>query len=293
MRVIDLFSGMGGFSYGFKQSNFQIDQGIDSWDKALKSYSTYLKAPTKQIKIDEYFPTKKDFDLVIVGGSPCQDFSRLNTKRNIYSKRASLVLDYCRIIKAIQPEVFVFENVIGLAKWAETAIFELKGYKITKNIINSENFGIAQSRKRKIFIGSKKRTIEIKNPLIKSVKTVREVFNSIKDNWGFANHSKSTIEKFSKITSNSWISVSEKSNYEGVIRLTWDNPACAITNIKKAQILHPEENRVISIAEALGLQDFPNWYIPFGSDTDKAIQIANAIPPGVSKAIANKIIERI
>ncbi|KKL17884.1 hypothetical protein LCGC14_2481090, partial [marine sediment metagenome] len=85
-------------------------------------------------------------------------------------------------------EVFVFENVIGLAKWAETAIFELKGYKITKNIINSENFGIAQSRKRKIFIGSKKRTIEIKNPIIKSVKSVREVFNSIKDNWGFANH---------------------------------------------------------------------------------------------------------
>ncbi|OLS23093.1 MAG: Modification methylase AplI [Candidatus Heimdallarchaeota archaeon LC_3] len=106
-------------------------------------------------------------------------------------------------------------------------------------------------------------------------------------------HNKSTIEKFSKINSNSWISVSEKSNYEGIIRLAWDKPACAITNIKKAQILHPKENRVISIAEALELQDFPNWYIPFGSDTDKAIQIANAIPPGVSKAIANKIIERI
>lgn len=284
---------MGGFSLGFKQAGFKIHQGLDQWKIALDSYSKHIKADTKLVKLNDYFPTKKDFDLIIVGGSPCQDFSRQNKKRNIYSKRSQLVLDYCRIIEAIQPDVFVFENVVGLSKWAESAILELKKYKITKNIIDSQYFNIAQGRKRKIFIGSKKKRIIINNPLIYSIKTVKDVFEKIKQNWGFVNHKDETIKKFSQVQSTSWISNSENSDYQGIIRLTFDKVSCSITNVKKAQILHPKKDRVISLAEALALQDFPDWYIPEGSDTSKAIQIANAIPPGISYAIANQINKRL
>jgi len=63
----------------------------------------------------------------------------------------------------------------------------------------------------------------------------------------------------------------------------------AITNIKKAQILHPEENRIISIAEAMALQGIPSWYIPEGPDTDKAKMIANAVPPKLAYRIAEAI----
>lgn len=295
LRVLDLFSGMGGFSFGFKQAHYQIDQGLDYWDIACKSFEKHLCSPAKVINLEDYFPSKLDFDIVVIGSSPCQDFSRNNTKRNIFSKRAQLSLDYCRIITALQPEVFVFENVLGLPKWVESAIFDIKGYKITKNILDSQFFGVPQSRRRKIFIGSKKRTISLTKKLsdFTNIITVKEVFKKIKDNWGFSSHNKKTIEKFSHVNSNNWISASQKSDYQGIIRLAWDKPACAITNIKKAQILHPSENRVISLAEALALQDFPSWYIPEGSDTAKAIQIGNAVPPGLSKAIAQEITGRI
>ena len=118
MRVDDLFCGMGGTSLGFKQAGFTIDHGVDSNQTALDTYTKYIEAPGKLLDISTYYPGRGDYDAVIIGGTPCQDFSISNKKRNIYSKRSQLVLDFCRIVKAVQPEAFMFENVIHLSKWA-------------------------------------------------------------------------------------------------------------------------------------------------------------------------------
>lgn len=289
LRVLDLCSGAGYFSYGFKQAGYLLDGGIDNWTPAVKTYNKYLPAECRLIDLMEYFPTKKDYDMVVLGATPCQDFSRANKNRNIFSKRAQLVLDFCRIITAMQPDIFVFENVIGLSKWAEQALFEIKDYNITKNIVDSKYYGVPQSRRRKIFIGSKERHIKMMEPTDYTIHTVREAFAYIHNNWGFTNHRPETVEKFRKITSTSWISKSPDSDYEGVIRLSWDDPACAITDVKKAQILHPEEDRVISIAEAMALQGIPEWYIPVGNEVDQAKQVGNAVPPKLAYHIAERI----
>jgi len=292
MRVFDYFCGMGGISYGFKQAGYDIEEGIDNWPTALKTYTKYIEAPGREVGIEEYYPGRNDFDAIIVGGTPCQDFSIANKKRNIYSKRSQLVLDYCRIVKAVQPQIFVFENVPHLSRWASAALLEMPGYKVTETIINTAQYGVPQRRKRKIFVGSKQRFIEVKPPLGIKTLTVKDAFETIPENWGFTKHRLETIERFSNVDSKTWIS-NTPSEYQGTIRLSWDTPSCGVGNVKKFRILHPVENRVISLAEALSLQGFPSWYIPKGTDTDKAVQIADAVPPMLAYHIATTIRDRL
>jgi len=289
MRVDDLFCGMGGTSLGFKQAGFTIDHGVDNNQTALDTYTKYIEAPGKLLDISTYYPGRGDYDAIIIGGSPCQDFTIMNKKRNVYSKRSQLVLDFCRIVKAVQPEAFMFENVIHLSKWAEAALKEIPGYKVTKNIVKASDYGVPQTRQRKIFIGAKKKHITLRPPGEPN-RTVRDAFSEISENWGYVKHRPETVEKYSKVTNLTWDKKPWlESSYAGIIRLQYDQPSCGIVNVKKAQILHPEENRSITLAEALSLQGFPQWYIPTGTDTAKAQQIADAVPPRLAYHCARAI----
>jgi len=289
MRVLDLCCGMGGISYGFKEYGFEIDQGIDVSKTALRTYSKYVEATGTLMGIEEYNPTRKDFDMIIVGGTPCQDFSIANRKRNIYSKRSQLVIDYCRIVKAVQPDSFVFENVPHLSKWGAVALLEMPGYKVTETLVNTADYGVPQERKRRIFIGNKKKHLPLVPPPGVSTPTVKETFEKIPDNWGFVKHRPETIEKFKTMHTTKWKNNTGTSAYQGTRRLVWNEPSCGIGNVKKFRLLHPKDNRSISLAEALALQGFPHWYIPCGTDTEKAQQIADAVPPQLAYHIANTV----
>jgi len=287
-RVVDIPSGMGGISYGFKLAGYEIDLGVDLDSDSVKSFRDNLSAPGKVMDMRDFTPSKKDYDIIIVGGPPCQSFSLINTNRNIFDARAQLSLELCRIIHDVQPEAFVFENVMSTPKWLKAAVKEIRGYKVTENVVNSMYYGVAQSRRRRVFIGTRKKHIKINVPLLYEVKTVRDAFTEIPENWGYTNHMPHTVEKFKKFHKKTWTS-NYKATFAGTVRLQWDEPACAIVNYKKAQILHPMEPRSITGAEALALQGFPAWYVPCGTETSKAIQIANAVPPGLAKAVATEM----
>lgn len=292
LRLKDVCCGAGLMSYGFQEAGFEVDEGLDNWPTAIATYDKYI-GKGRLVDISDYYPTKHDYDVIVVGATPCQDFSRSNRKRNVFGKRAQLVLDFCRIVKAIQPEVFVFENVIHLSKWAEVALFELKDYKVTKSIVDSAYYGVPQHRRRKIFIGCQSRHITMVRPSEYEFITVRDALEPITDNWGFMKHRPETVEKFRKVDSTTWISMEPTSDYQGVIRLSWDTPACSITNVKKSQILHPDIHRSITTAEAAALQGFPPWYIPEGNEVDKAVQVSNATPRMLAYHIASRILSGV
>lgn len=276
---------MGGDSYGFQQAGYDVDLGLDNWKDALLTFRKHIGAPVKMVDLEDYYPSKKDYDVIIVGGTPCQDFSTMNTKHDIFSKRAQLVLDFCRVVSAMKPVAFVFENVMSIPKWVHAAIMDIPGYKTTLSIVDSVHYGVPQNRRRKVFIGARRRHIKVEAPLVYRAKTVREAFAEIPENWGYMRHMAHTLEKFRTFKETQWTSNYE-ATFSGTIRLKWDEPSCAVVNVKKAQMLHPSEDRVITLAEALALQGFPNWFIPEGSDTSKATQIANAVPPGLARNVA-------
>lgn len=107
---------------------------------------------------------------LFVGGSPCQSFSLMGKRKGLADARGTLFFDYARLIKEIQPKVFIFENVPGMIShdkgntWKViSSTFKSLGYDIHYEILSSENYGIPQRRKRLFvvgFLGLKKRDFE-------------------------------------------------------------------------------------------------------------------------------------
>lgn len=107
----------------------------------------------------EIYKNKVD---LFVGGSPCQSFSIIGKKAGLDDVRGTLFYDYARLIKQIEPKVFVYENVPGMLvhdhgnTWKViNSIFESLGYTVHYSILNAKDYGIPQDRKRLFVVGIK------------------------------------------------------------------------------------------------------------------------------------------
>jgi DNA (cytosine-5)-methyltransferase 1 len=171
LKIVDLFSGVGGLSYGFAHdNNFEIIAANEILPKMSKAYE--LNHPSvrmyckdirdfglKDLEMD--FGTKKgDIDL-IVGGPPCQAYSTVG-KRVINDPRGKLFQEYYRVLKELDPKVFLFENVKGLLSMQNgdlakniVSLFESLGYKVVYKVLNAADYGVPQIRERVIMIGTK------------------------------------------------------------------------------------------------------------------------------------------
>ena len=96
---------------------------------------------------------------VLDGSPPCQGFSTAG-KRKMDDGRNQLFREYVRLLRGLEPKVFVMENVRGMVLGRMKLIFaeimrELKasGYKVSARLMNAMYFGVPQSRQRMIFIG--------------------------------------------------------------------------------------------------------------------------------------------
>lgn len=177
VRFIDLFAGMGGIRLGFEQAfnnaGYKTKCVFTSEIKesAVKAYKKHFKE--KKIAGDitavksEKIP---DFDFLL-GGFPCQAFSVAGRQRGFADTRGTLFFEIERILRDKSPYGFVLENVEGLVvhdleqntvkpgRTLKTILHKLEvelRYKVTWNILDAQDFGIAQARRRIYIVGVKK-----------------------------------------------------------------------------------------------------------------------------------------
>ena len=101
---------------------------------------------------------------ILVGGSPCQSFSTYGLKKGLEDARGTLFYDYARMIKEVQPKVFIFENVRGLLMHDKgktwdviKGVFDSLDYEIgVPQVLNAQDYGLPQMRKRLFVVGIKK-----------------------------------------------------------------------------------------------------------------------------------------
>jgi DNA (cytosine-5)-methyltransferase 1 len=100
---------------------------------------------------------------LFVGGSPCQSFSAVGFQKGLEDARGTLFYEFARLIKEIQPNVFIYENVRNMLNhdhgntWTIIkGVFESLGYDLDVEILNAVNFGIPQKRNRLFVLGVKK-----------------------------------------------------------------------------------------------------------------------------------------
>lgn len=175
-NVLDLFCGCGGMSWGLAKKGFNIVAGIDIWDIALKTYKhNHKQAQAINLDITDADPIEllnsKGIDPrsidVIIGGPPCQGFSK-NTPaswRFLEDPRNQLYKAYLRFVKHIDPKIVIIENVAeiynafnGIVRNEIINTLKEWGYKVDVRIINMSHYGIPQKRRRCFFFASKKGT---------------------------------------------------------------------------------------------------------------------------------------
>ncbi len=133
----------------------------------------------------KYYKGKVD---LFVGGSPCQSFSLVGKQRGLEDTRGTLFYEYARLIKEIEPKVFIYENVKAILSnddgktWEKMKeVFLGLGYKVfymngdSPSVLNAKNYGIPQNRERMFVVGFKNdieliRNFEFPKPIPLNIK---------------------------------------------------------------------------------------------------------------------------
>lgn len=172
IRVIDLFSGAGGLSYGFESAGCDIELAIEKDLWAVDTYRrNHINKNIQELDIttipDDYFRQYRGKIDIVMGGPPCQGFSiAASNRRKKDDSRNTLYQHFLRAVSQINPKIVLIENVkeiVGYKLPDGTKIiddikrfFDGNGYSYDFAILNCRNYGIPQDRKRFFFLAIKK-----------------------------------------------------------------------------------------------------------------------------------------
>ena len=162
MKLLELFSGIGGFTLGLEQAGFKFDKvqfsEIDKY--AISVYQHHFKEAEYVGSITDVHGKRGQAD-IITFGSPCQDFSIAGKRAGMGGERSSLISQAIRLITEIQPKFFIWENVKGTFSsndgadfWAIIQEFaNIGGYRLEWQLLNTSWF-LPQNRERIYLVGS-------------------------------------------------------------------------------------------------------------------------------------------
>jgi len=325
-----------------RQAGIDVIAGIDFDPDCKKTYeknnpgSQFILSDVFELKekeLEEKLSLDKDDDnLVLIGCSPCQYFSIIQTDKKKSEQSKDLLKEFHRFVKYFNPGYVVVENVPGFASRKEESGLTLftddlisKGYAVKYDVVNLNNYGVPQTRKRFSLVASRVNKDCVfpkpkrgKKPTVMDVLGTRNGFENIqagyKDNTK-RDHSASRLSDKNLLRLKGTPSGGDalwwrddkalgREKYKGkgfadnYGRMAWDKPAPTITtkffSLSNGRFGHPEEHRAISIREGAALQTFPKRYY-FYSDSiqGNARMIGNAVPPEYARRIGKAIMDSI
>jgi len=343
LTAISLFSGAGGDTIGLEAAGFEVIAYSEIWDKARLTHdknfpdSKWLgedvSGDITKITDDEFRKYAGKVDLIFAG-FPCQGFSHAG-KKDSNDPRNKLFWEFVRATEIIQPRWIIGENVAGLLKRKTddgqemisnviAKAFEDIGYKLAEpEILNAEDFGVPQKRRRVFFVGNKEgiefsfpqpthkkdEFVGIKSVLESSVENVVEIDPASVAHFKHENifnitqESPLCMEKphpflklrasedrisFGKRISPNHIELSDLEAPTKTIHCGYAFQPRLFVPIKYKEKFYARE---FTISELAQIQSFPKEYQFVGSKADIIKQIGNAVPPMLSKVIAEKIID--
>ena len=312
-KVVSLFSGCGGSSLGYQMAGGKVLLAVEWDDNAVQTYR--LNFPDTKVWHGDIHQLSTESILeasglnmgeldILDGSPPCQGFSTAG-KRDFCDLRNQLYNEYIRILRGLQPKVFVMENVSGMVKGKMKLIFadiltQLKasGYWVKARLMNAMYYGVPQSRQRMIFIGVRNDLdIEPSHPNPQTRPTsLREALEGLED-IGEIHYPEGKAKEIGRLLK-PWQDGSDitKDSFFNLKKLDLNQPSRTLTKtIRESQCghLHPTENRFLTISELKRVSTYPDSFQFIGSFRDQWARIGNSVPPLFMKAIATHINENI
>jgi DNA (cytosine-5)-methyltransferase 1 len=311
LNFIDLFSGAGGLSCGLVMAGYTPVGSVEIMEQAVSTYKYNFvdkkgfkenvetrDIRDKSIKEDLYKSVSGVNVDLIVGGFPCQGFSMAGN-RIVTDKRNTLYLDMLEIVDHIRPKVVVMENVTGLrsmlgGKVEEKIIndFEGIGYKINVATLNAADYYTPQTRKRVIFIGNRlgkenyhPKQILSPDKYITTKEAISDLMKHKSDtlfNHIPTSHSEEMQKKLLSVKEGESLYKNYSDSWK---KCPWNKPSCTVKENHGGVNIHPKLPRVLTAREMARLQSFPDDFIFQGSKKWQLVQIGNAVPCYLGKAV--------
>ena len=319
-KIVSLFAGAGGLDLGFKEAGFPISVAIDLAPGAIRTHKRNFPNTHSEVGDLIKLQPKGVLEIVkrvippgehiaVIGGPPCQGFSRANSASLANDPRNKLPKLYVEIVQALQKdytvEFIVFENVLGIRDKKHIDTFnalksDLKSLHldVTEKELCAVDFGVPQNRRRIILTGVRadQGYGEIKPRKRAGLRTVREAIEDLPlpiyfqrglDPSTFPAHPNHwTMQPKSARFENPEAHVGDGRSFK---RLKWDEASPTIAFGHREIHVHPSGRRRLSIYEALLLQGFPSSFVLEGNLAEQVAQISNAVPPPLARSVANAV----
>lgn len=309
MTFVDLFCGAGGLSKGLEMAGLQGICGLDWFNEACMTYNRNFDHPFINGDIKDPENKKKFYDTVrqqlngrklsiVAGGFPCQGFSMAGN-RIVDDPRNSLYKELIEIVVELQPDFVICENVKGLRTMLKGLVekkiladFNQIGYDMTVTTLCAADYYTPQKRERVIFIGNRK---GLRNFHPKPILSPGEYITTGQAIGDLIDHP--VDPEFNHVPTVHRPDMAKRimetpegeSLYKGYSdawkKCPWDAPSCTIKENHGGVNLHPKLPRVLTAREMARLQSFPDGFIFEGKKNKQLVQIGNAVPPLLGKAI--------
>lgn len=301
----------GQVSLALERCGYEILGAFDIDGEALAAHQqNFPSVRTFDIDLaNEYAPSRlkaicmpKGVDL-IWASPPCQSHTLMG-HRDPNDPRGAVYIQEMRLAIALEPEAIIFENVSAIAyghvnslgrRTLRLSIQLLKeaGYNVIETIQNAKDCGVPQSRERHFIVASKKR-LSAPKPAQEPV-TVRDAFKDVPTGrWPRTRHSPKVIQRYSTVQPG------KKDRVGWHKRLEWDKPSPTLTAGSRhpssrggahtpCRPIHPSENRLITVEEAIRLQCLPDDFILHDSVSLALHFIGEGVPPPLAEKIVKMV----
>lgn len=309
LTFVDLFCGAGGLSKGFEMAGLHGICGLDWFDEAGMTYRRNFDHPFVNGDIKSAEKKKEFYDTVrkqlngrqldiVAGGFPCQGFSMAGN-RIVDDPRNSLYLELVEIVRTLQPNYVVCENVKGLRSMLNGKVeqkilddFRAIGYEMNVATLCAADYMTPQKRERVIFIGNRlglqnlhPKAILDPEHYVTTGQAIADLMNHPEDpafNHVPTRHRPDMAQRMQNLAEG-------ESLYEGYSdawkKCPWNEASCTIKENHGGVNIHPRLPRVLTAREMARLQSFPDDFIFEGPKNKQLVQIGNAVPPYLGKAI--------
>lgn len=318
--VLSLFCGCGGLDLGFEQQEYEVGLAYDMRSAAVQSHNN-ARSSNRAFVRDV---SKLTLDILdadhgslfapngVIGGPPCQSFSRGNVSKSEDDPRRLMVANFFNVSlllhRRCQLDFIVMENVTEveraddgelLAK--EVRRLEAAGFSVNTAVYNSVEYGVAQSRRRLILVAinrkKRSRAWEPPPPSLKK-QTVADAIAGLPEPTHFAKSKEVTA--FPTHPNHWCMTPKSKKFFDGSLRtgrstgrsfktLSWDKPSYTVSYGHREVHVHPNCHRRLSVYEAMLLQGFPTDFVLTGTMSDQFSQVSEAVPPPLANAIAASV----
>lgn len=309
LTFVDLFCGAGGLTKGLEFAGLRGACGLDHFGAAVETHRRNFRHPivAGDIRMPEvkraFLKTVREqlagapLD-VLVGGFPCQGFS-LAGYRVVQDERNNLYREMLDLVSRLEPAFVVAENVVGIrsmlgGKVEETIVddFERLGYSMSVTVLSAADYHVPQIRQRVFFVGNRIGVPSLHPaPLLDAgaYVTTREAIGDLLGhppdpafNHVPTRHSAEMSRRLAAVPEG-------RSLYAGYSdawkKCPWDAPSCTIKENHGGVNIHPRLPRVLTAREMARLQSFPDSFTFAGSKSEQLVQIGNAVPPLLAKAV--------